>query len=84
MSALERVVDGLRYSSVFKRMNTRARRLYCEGHKLPWVSVSSHTRAGIHVQGYERHAGSPHYDALPVNEYPPAVGMVVRLLQKSR
>ena len=81
--ALERVVDGLRYCSVFKRYNAQARRLYCEGHGLPWVSVQSHTRAGIPVRGYERYTGTPHYDALPVDEYPPAVGKVVRLLQKS-
>lgn len=81
--ALERVADVLRTSSVFRRLNKQARRFYCEGHGLPWVSVSSHTRAGIPVRGYERYVGAPHFDALPVDEYPPAVGKVVRLLQKS-
>ena len=81
--AVEQVADDLRYSSVFRRKDAVARRYYCESHGVPFISVQSHTRAGIPVQGYERYAGTPHYDALPVDEYPPVVGRVVRLLQRS-
>ena len=83
VEALARVVDELRTSSVFRRMDTQARRFYCEANGLPFVGVQAHTRAGLPVRGYERYVGTPHYDALPVHEYPPAVGQIVKLMQKA-
>jgi len=60
---------------------SRAVRLYfADIHDVPHTDVSAHLRRGRRVRTHRRLLGNDHLRALPVSEWPPIVGEVIRIM----
>lgn len=64
----------------FWRRSREARYWFAQFNEIHEVDVSSYMRAGRQVSGYVRFLGNEHLLALPVDDYPPAVGEVLCLI----
>lgn len=64
----------------FWRDSRRIRKSYSKFNEMHEVDVSNHVRAGAQVSAHTRLLGNEHLLALPVDDYPPEVGEVLRLM----
>ncbi|MDY0062566.1 MAG: hypothetical protein RBU45_22320 [Myxococcota bacterium] len=76
----EKMACWLRERPHYQRENQRIRCCFAEFNAVRSVSVAAHVRDGKRICEHRRYLGCEHLQGLPVEQWPPIVGEVVRAL----